>query len=236
MSAVADPLWNVYEQMGAQYERHAADGAFNAHYDRPAVLDALGPVDGLDVLDAACGPGFYAEELVARGARVSGFDASTAMVELARQRLGDRVELRRAVLGEALPYPDDTVDAAVYALAIHYVADERAAYRELHRIVRPGGVLVVSTQHPTADWLRLGGSYFDRVLEEEVWAGVGTPTPVRYWREPLTEVCAAATDVGWLIERLVEPRPAESMRERSPEHHARLSREPGFLVLRLRKP
>jgi hypothetical protein len=49
-------------------------------------------------------------------------------------------------------------------------------------------------------------------------------------------LCAAVSDAGFLIERLVEPLPAESMRERWPEHLEKLSREPGFLVLRLAKP
>src|SRR4051794_31171236 len=155
--------------MGAAFAEHAADGAYNAHYDRPAVLAVLGPVDGLAVLDAGCGPGLYGEELVDGGARVTGFDASQSMVDLARHRLGDRARIDRAVLGEPLPYADDAFDAAICALVIHHVADRAAAFAELHRVVHPGGVLVVSTVHPTADWLQLGGSYFDTVQETETW-------------------------------------------------------------------
>ena len=47
----------AYDMMGAGYQRHTGDSAYNAHYDRPAVLAALGPVSGHRVLDAACGPG-----------------------------------------------------------------------------------------------------------------------------------------------------------------------------------
>lgn len=56
-----------YEEMSELYERHAADGTYNALYDRPAMFDAIGAVDGMDVLDAACGPGFYLAELVRGG-------------------------------------------------------------------------------------------------------------------------------------------------------------------------
>jgi 2-polyprenyl-3-methyl-5-hydroxy-6-metoxy-1,4-benzoquinol methylase len=79
---------SAYDEIGSGYERHAADSAYNAHYDRPAVLATLGPVIGLRVVDAACGPGLYAESLLAAGAEVVGFDASQVMVDLARHRLG----------------------------------------------------------------------------------------------------------------------------------------------------
>jgi len=59
---------------------------------------------------------------------------------------------------------------------------------------------------------------------------------VPFWREPLSALCTAATDAGFLIEKLIEPLPAETMRERYPEDYEKLSREPGFLILCLRKP
>jgi hypothetical protein len=103
-------------------------------------------------------------------------------------------------------------------------------------VLRSGGSAVVSTQHPTADWLRKGGSYFDVRREEDVWTRNDVAYRVTFWREPLSAFCSSATDAGFLIERLLEPRPAESMRERWPEDWERLNREPGFLIVRLLKP
>jgi 2-polyprenyl-3-methyl-5-hydroxy-6-metoxy-1,4-benzoquinol methylase len=77
---VGEDLWDAYDRMGLSFQQHAADSAFNAHYDRPAVLAALGPVTGRQVLDAACGPGLYLRELLERGAQVTAFDASAVMV------------------------------------------------------------------------------------------------------------------------------------------------------------
>jgi SAM-dependent methyltransferase len=185
------------------------------------------------VLDAACGPGLYAQELVRRGAAVEAFDASAAMVARARDRLGPAVPVEHAVLGDALPFADGRFDLVVCALAIHYVEDRAAAFRELARVTRRGGAIVVSTQHPTQDWLRKGGSYFDVALEEDVWKVGPEGYAVRFWRQPLGALCGDAADAGLLIERLVEPRPTESMRERWPADWEQLNREPGFLVLRL---
>lgn len=228
-----DELWRPYDRMAGEFLTHAEDGAYNAHYDRPAVLELLGDVAGRRVLDAGCGPGLYAEELLARGAEVVGFDASTAMVELARARVGDRAEIGVARLEEPLPHPDGSFDLVVCALAIHYVADRRATFAEFHRVLRPGGAVVLSTQHPTTDWLRKGGSYFDRVLETDAWSMLSGRHEVQFWREPLSDLCDAAADAGFVIQRLVEPRAPEVLRERWPAEYDKLAQRPGFLALRL---
>ena len=86
------------------------------------------------------------------------------------------------------------------------------------------------------DWLRKGGSYFQTTLETDIWRTPSGDQPVHFWREPLSALCAAATNAGLLIEELVEPVPAETMRERYPGDYEKLSKEPGFLILRLLKP
>jgi len=232
---MGDDTWSVYDAMAPVYEATASTNSYNALYDRPAMLALIGDVRGKRVLEAACGPGFYTGELVERGASVVAFDASEAMVALAQERV-PAATVVRAVLGEPLPFDDASFDLVASALGIHYAADRAAAFRELHRVVRPGGAVVLSTQHPTADWLRWGGSYFDVSLVDDVWRRDGVDYTVRFWREPLTTLCAAATDAGFLIERLVEPAPDESMRELWPDDWATLQREPAFLLLRLLRP
>lgn len=233
-SHVGERLGDVYEQMATQYEAHAADSPYNAHYDRPAVLDLCDDVAGLRVLDAACGPGYYASELLDRGASVVGFDASRAMVDLARRRVGDRAELHQLDLDDPLPFANGSFDLVVCALAIHYADDRAAALGEFHRVLRDSGALVMSIQHPTDDWLRKGGSYFDTVVETDTWRQMEGEWDVSYWREPLTSLCEASYRAGFVIERLIEPLPTDTMRERWPEAYERLTHRPGFLLLRLR--
>jgi SAM-dependent methyltransferase len=222
--------------MGRDYQQRAADSPYNAHYDRPAVLAALGPVRGLRVLDAACGPGLYSQELLTRGAVVMAFDASQVMVDLARARIADQAQVDQAVLGQPLPYPDGAFDLIVCALAIHYADDRAVAFAEFSRVLSSGGALVVSTQHPTTDWLRKGGSYFDVKLETDVWHTEAGDQQVRFWREPLSALCGYATSAGFLIEKVIEPLPAETMRGLYPDDYQKLTTEPGFLILRLVKP
>ena len=107
------------------------------------------------------------------------------MIELARKETADRAQIDRAVLGGPLPYPDGTYDLIVCALAIHYTDDRAAALAEFCRILRPGGALVVSTQHPAMDWLRKGGSYFDVKLETNIRSR-------RTWTVRIGRCCRAA--------------------------------------------
>ncbi len=151
-----------YDAFAEDFALHAESSAYNAFYDRPAMLTLAGDVGGLRVLDAGCGPGLYAEELLAGGAQVTAFDESAEMVHLARQRLGADADVRIARLSEPLSWlPDDSQDLVILALVLHHLDDRVGALRELHRVLAPGGRLLLSTTHPTSDWLLKGGSYFD---------------------------------------------------------------------------
>jgi SAM-dependent methyltransferase len=221
----------MYEPFAAAFERHAADSPYNAHYDRPAMLQLLGDVRGLSVLDVGCGPGFYAEALVDRGASVTAFDASPDLVRRAQLRVGSRADVRVWDLERPLTWlTDEDFDVALMALVIHHIDDRVRALSEVHRVLRPGGRLVLSTTHPTSDWLFLGGSYFDRGVVEETWQA---DWRVRYWRQPLEAWCQEFADAGFLIEKLVEPLPAATMGDKYPEDRKRLEQSPGFIAFSL---
>lgn len=220
-----------YDMFADEYLGHAKDGFFNAYYDRPACLSLLGDVAGRRILDAACGPGLYAEELIRRGAEVVGLDQSPRMVELCRERVGQG-DFRVHDLADPISWlPDSSVDLVLFALAIEYVDDRVAALRELRRVLRPGGALVLSRLHPTGDWLRHGGSYFDVRVIHETWS---KGWQVHYWLAPLQATCEEIFQAGFLIERLLEPRPVPEAAAVEPEDYDKLTREPrGFIVFRL---
>ena len=188
-----------YDVFADEFLGHARDGFYNACYDRSACLALLGDVRGKRVLDAACGPGLYAAELIGRGAQVVGFDHSPRMVEICRAHVSQG-EFRVHDLADPIAWlPDHSVDLALCALAIEYVDDRVAALSELRRVLRPDGALVLSRLHPTGDWLRHGGSYSTFEPSRRPGARAGRcDTGWRRWSEPARKSSRpGSSSSGW---------------------------------------
>jgi len=98
-------------------------------------------------LDAACGTGRHTARLVELGHDVVGVDGTEAMLSVARARVPG-AEYRAGSLA-ALPLENEEVDLAVCSLALTHLDDLGPAVRELRRVVRAGGRVVVSDVHPT---------------------------------------------------------------------------------------
>ena len=230
-----------YDDIADAYAARVDSRPYNALYERPAMLDLLPPVDGLRVLDAGCGPGWYVAELARRGARVMAIDSSAAMIRHARERFAspqlnehaDRVELRVADLIQPLSFAADaSFDGIVSSLVLHYLRDWGPTLAEFRRILTPTGWLVFSTNHPAADAVRLEPRrYLDVEPVEDYWKWLGT---VRYYRRPLSAIVEALTNAGLAVERLVEPLPTDEFRKLKPAAYARLLRRPEFLLVRAR--
>jgi SAM-dependent methyltransferase len=118
--------------------------SFMGRYSRllsPQLADLAGVHGGQRVIDVGCGPGALTAELVARlGAEaVAAVDPSEPFVAAAGER-NPGVDVRRAS-AEELPFPDDTFDAAIAQLVVHFMSDPVAGLAEMARVTRPGGVV-----------------------------------------------------------------------------------------------
>lgn len=229
---------SIYDAIASEFERHATSSIYNAYYDRPAVLSLLPPVQGQRVLDIGCGPGLYATWLIEHGAQVVGFDISGEMVELARERLGDRGTFYQHDLSQPLTFASDaSFDIAIAPLMIHYITERVAALREVARVLTADGCLIVSTQHPFADWKQFGGSYFatELVQYKYKWRGASGAFQMPFWRVSLTTLCDEFCQAGFFIDHLLEPQPVPEAAEIDPKTYHELMEEPGFIVFRLRK-
>ena len=108
---------------------------------RRAAVDAVAPARGDLVLDLAAGTGFSSEPFAARGAGVVACDFSVGML---RQGKRDRPGLPFvAGDGTRLPFLDDTFDAVTISYGLRNFVDPVAGLREMRRVTRPGGRLVV---------------------------------------------------------------------------------------------
>ncbi|MBV8157921.1 MAG: class I SAM-dependent methyltransferase, partial [Dyella sp.] len=157
---ILDPL-EAYALWAPNYPARAHNPVMLA--EERAML-ALMParLEGYSVLDAGCGSGRYILHALRRGAtRVTGVDASPAMLDRAREELagvqGDAViELLQGDLG-ALPMPNAWADLTLSGLVVGHIDNLERALAELRRVTRPGGLLLCSDVHPIGHalgWLR----------------------------------------------------------------------------------
>jgi demethylmenaquinone methyltransferase / 2-methoxy-6-polyprenyl-1,4-benzoquinol methylase len=160
------------------------------------------------VLDACCGTGDLALAAERAGGRVVGLDFSEAMLERARRKSSTVDWVAGDLLD--LPFPDGSFDAATVGFGVRNVEDLAAAFRELRRILRPGG--------------RLG------VLEITRPVGVARPF-FRLWFDVLVPVAGKVLPGGSAYTYL----PASVRRFPGPEDLAALLREAGFDPVEFRR-
>jgi len=223
---------NSYDDKAERYAETIDIKPFTVHYERPGLMSLLPPLAELNVLDVGCGTGWYAEYLLGRGASVTAFDLNPEFVEMTRNRVGDQATVLQADLADGLPFVgDESIDLVLAPLVLHYLREWRPVFEEFNRVLGPDGRLIFSTHHPYTD-LRLSktGNYIDVELLEDEW-DVG---PVRFFRRPLTEICADLAAAGFVVEQILEPIPLPEFAEVDADAYAKLMKHPMRLMVRAR--
>jgi len=207
----ADPSRvNDYDSFAEAYTAENETSLLGGYYNRPAILDLAGEVAGRRILDVGCGDGPLMEALRDRGAIVTGIDKSAGMLALALRRLGDGADLQVAELGRPLPFADDTFDDVTASLVLHYLQDWGPALAELRRVLKPGGRLIASVDHPFAIALmhREEGreaDYFATRNWTEEWTMGEQTALLSFWHRPLHAMTDAFTAAGFRIAVISEP-------------------------------
>lgn len=225
-----------YDAVAREYAVMNQTAPYNALYERPAVISLLGDVAAQRVLDVGCGSGILSAHLVEHGAEVVGFDASAEMIEIAKGRALEHAEFRVADLAEPLTFlADGSIDLAVGSLVIHYLHDWVAPLRELRRVLRRDGALVLSTHHPAQDVaLSRDGNYFATEHLHDRWSLGTTTFDVQFWRRPLTAMFSAFAAAGLSVDVVQEPMPVDECRQLHPDAWAALTTKPAFIFFRLK--
>lgn len=139
---------DFFDKLGLRWDALRED-CFGPTFHLEAFLHLL-PRDWT-VADLGTGTGYLLPVLGGHFRRVIGVDMSQPMLELARHRLAEsgikNVSLRRGTL-EELPIEDGAVDLAVALLMLHHLPAIEPALREIRRVLRPGGRLLIAELHP----------------------------------------------------------------------------------------
>jgi demethylmenaquinone methyltransferase/2-methoxy-6-polyprenyl-1,4-benzoquinol methylase len=132
--AMFDRIAPVYDVMN-----RLMTAGLDRAWRRLTVEAVVGPGDR--VLDACCGTGDLALAAEREGGIVTGLDFSARMLERARAKSATVEWVQGDLL--ALPFPDESFDAATVGFGVRNVADLELALRELRRVLRPGGRLAI---------------------------------------------------------------------------------------------
>ena len=140
------------------------------------------------------------------------------MLEGARRRIGDRAAIRRADITKPLEFVDDgEFGGVVCGLSLHYVEDWRRPFTEFARILRSGGFLVFSAQHPVDEYIAFEvENYFEIEQERMTWSAGGKEIDVPFYRRPFSEVINPLVETGFELDEPVEPTPNETFKDEKP--------------------
>lgn len=167
---------------------------------RKALVNAVAPMRGEVILDLAAGTGSSSEPMAERGATVIPCDFSPGMLMVGH----DRRPGLPFTAGDALhlPFGDAVFDGATISFGLRNVNDAMTALRELHRVVRPGGRLVVCEfSHPTFPlWRKLYSEYLMGAIPSVARHVASNPDAYVYLAESIGAWPDQATLAGYMRE------------------------------------
>jgi ubiquinone/menaquinone biosynthesis C-methylase UbiE len=220
---------------------------YNDFLEQPAMKDTLPDLKGKRVMDLGCGTGGMSKYCIEMGASaVVGVDISEKMISRALVENKDENITYVCSPIEDLSFQKEPFDLIVSSLAIHYIEDYESLIRKLHFFLKPGGLLIYSTEHPVVTarkdmknwWQNAEGDrlhwaldhYREEGKREQHWYVDGV---IKYHRTIPTLV-NGLTDHGFMLEKMLEPLPTKEgidlMSSLKNEE-----RRPSFLIIRSRK-
>ena len=158
-----------YDTIAADYEAHYSD-EWSVEYRRRFIYESMFAglnLDGMQVLDAMCGSGQTTSYLLTRGAKVTGLDISNEVLDQFHERWPETKVVKRSLLDSGLP--DNSFDCVSVVGGLHHIHPEmKAAVREIHRVLKPGGYFCFMEPHTGSfpDMIRRVWYRFDRFFSD----------------------------------------------------------------------
>lgn len=132
-------------------------GAFVDEVETKLAFDMFCPTKGMKVLDVGCGTGNFSIKLAQKGCVVTGIDISDKMLEIARKKVKESsidIDFYNMNIYR-LEFPDQHFDAVFSMAAFEFIHAPQNAFKELMRVVKPDGLLLIGTIHKNSNWGKL---------------------------------------------------------------------------------
>lgn len=216
--------WNKAAEIYSKTQRVSP----NTYTNFEMLKEAIGDVSNKAVLDAGCGDGYFANELLKMGAKVSAIDGSSAQIKLAKKEFKG-IGFEVCDLTKLLPYDASEFDAVVSSLVLMDIENIETFLSEANRVLKSDGRFVFSIVHPCfflGHWdkdengnklYKNVGNYWE-VREEslEIW---GKTT---HYHRPITWYSKMLKKHGFLIEEISENTNNKEVFENEQNHHKRI--------------
>lgn len=242
-----DSSTRSWDSIADDWVRHADTNDYRNDFLMPFMLQLLGDVRSINILDLGCGEGGYSRELARRGAKVIGVDGSARLIARARERAPE-IEYIVANANALEPIGFEAFDIVMASMSLMDVEDYEGAIAEIRRVLVPGGELFMSITHPcfsppVSGWIKsesgeLQHFAVDRYMEDAEWGDYITDafaSPVIRRHKPLHHFIEPLLRGGFLLRAFHEPGASEEQVRASPRL-ARLNRIPYFLFMTWEKP
>ena len=182
---------------------------------------------GARVADVGCGTGRHTIRLAEAGARVDAFDSSPGMLTKIREKLpGGEVQIHQHTLPTPLPAADATYDLALLALVADHLADLEGTFRELRRVIRPGGTVIFTVLHPAMNLRGITARFTDPASGGEV--------RVAAFEHTYADYVMGVLRAGLAIDEIIELKADEALAARAPRARKYVG-WPMLLAMRLRR-
>jgi len=233
--------WDDAVESWADFVRQGKD-YYRDELNNPAAFKLIGNVKGQLVLDLACGEGYNTRMLARKGAKVTGVDFSTKLLELAKleeakEKLG--IDYYASDATDLSRFPDNHFDLATCFMSLQDIENYEKAISEVARVLKNKGQFVFSIPHPCFEVIVENGNrisaatrYFGAATYPIQWKmeRLLKPFKTTSFHRTLTEYFDALYTNEFLVRRLVEPQPTKKGLEEHPPLREVLLR-PQSLVL-----
>ncbi len=146
-------MTELFDEWPEQYDLwfQTPIGSLVKKYETELILDLLKPLPGEKILDAGCGTGIFTADILEIGPEVVGLDVSLPMIKRAKSKGYANLEILQGDMLQ-IPFCDGSFDKAVSITALEFIEDGKRAVRELFRVTKPKGTVVVATLNSLSSW------------------------------------------------------------------------------------
>ena len=241
---------NIYDNNtffeGYQKIRENKNNANNI-FETPALLSLLPDLKNKTVLDLGCGAGSHCFEFAKAGAaKVVGVDISKKMLEVAEKENHHPKITYLNMPMENINGLNEQFDLVVSSLALHYVKDFRKLVADVFNLLNNNGVFIFSQEHPLNTCFSGGNRWTKDEMGNKLFANISNYSSdgerksvwfvdgVKKYHRTFSTLVNTLIEIGFVIEKMIEPIPTEEMLEKYPDYKD-LLHKPDFLIVRARK-